>query len=432
MNQEFDLHVGDCREVMDQLEPASVDAIITDPPYELNYLSREWDRSGIAYQLDTWKAAARVLKPGGYLFAFGGSRTYHRMTCAIEDSGFEIRDCIQWIYGSGFPRSQNVGKDFDRSRISRLEALQFTRWLSRARDSAGWTTQQMNQAFGFESQAQHWTTEGEQPSIPRPDQLAKLLELFSDPEIPPEIVEILQRDRTKSLRATEWVDATNPKVLGGGRVPGVSVKDGRSKAIDRAFRETGGRRLVPDNVPISDLAKKWDGYGSALKPAQEPIVVAQKHYAGSIADCVRENGTGALNIKRARVNGRHPANVIIDDAAAVALDTFGDHPSRFFYSAKTSQKERHAGAENLHPTVKPVDLMRWLAILGTPEGGIILDPFMGSGSTGIAATSEGFRFIGIDQSAEYVQIARDRIEHRHILREEVNEATENQKQGRFF
>lgn len=323
---------GDCLEMIKTLDDNSVDSIVTDPPYELGFMGKKWDATGIAYNVDLWRECLRVLKPGGHLLAFSGSRTYHRMTCAIEDAGFEVRDQIMWVYGSGFPKSLDVSK-----------AMQ----------------------------------------------------------------------KNVYVAASDLYDVPSP-------------------------------------------ADRWQGWGTALKPAHEPICVARKPLIGTVAENVLAHGTGALNIDGCRVEtegtwqpstrkanesigtfqtserttaqhsaGRWPANLIHD-----GLET---EWSRFFYCAKASKKDRDAGLDgfekttkagsgalrdgdrdtapraNVHPTVKPTDLMRYLCRLVTPPNGVVLDPFMGSGSTGKAAALEGFEFIGIEREAEYLLIADARI-----------------------
>jgi DNA modification methylase len=434
-SQHVRLLEGDCLEVLGELEADSVDAIVTDPPYGLEFMGKEWDRfrmddpgtarhrgdragshgrlpssdgagihpassqvvhgggkrpttcrcvgcgkrdqfrkshkpcgvgewrkelidphaappTSLAFQewCRTWALEAkRVLKPGGHLLAFGSTRTYHRLTCAIEDAGLEVRDSIMWLYGSGFPKSLNV-----------------------------------------------------------------------------------------------------------------------QKAIAKASLEVVG----------------WEGWGTALKPAHEAIVVARKPLIGTVAENVLEHGTGGINVDGCRIAGpagdgnwggssqerpedvfeggwseqrternaagRWPANVVLGEEAAVELDeqtgvlrsgfmaagteregigyqgglgnrvrhdTHGDSggASRFFYCAKASPAERNAGLggeterQNSHPTVKPINLMRWLCRLVTPPGGVILDPFLGSGTTGCAAVLEGFDFLGVEKLGEYMAIAETRI-----------------------
>lgn len=323
------LHHGDCLSILRSMPDNSVDSIVTDPPYGLSFMGKKWDYD--VPDVELWAECLRVLKPGGHLLAFAGARTQHRMCCRIEDAGFEIRDMIAWVYGSGFPKSHNL---------------------------KGCLT----------------------------------------------------------------------------------------------------------------------GWGTALKPALEPITVARKPFKGTVAANVLEHGTGALNIDECRINcddslvrpsvsrdnrvaygkglgagvqiepfGRWPANLIHDGSDEVValfpvttpsrasmrgaglagpdgkiygkgnpdfntlrgVNDSGGSAARFFYCAKASKKDRGNG--NNHPTVKPTDLMRYLCRLVTPPGGVVLDPFMGSGSTGKAAVLEGFQFIGIERESEYVDIACARI-----------------------
>jgi site-specific DNA-methyltransferase (adenine-specific) len=372
----IDLRNGDCIEQMRQLPANSVDSIVTDPPYELGFMGKSWDSTGIAYSVKMWDEALRVLKPGGHLLAFSGSRTYHRMACAIEDAGFEIRDQIMWVYGSGFPKSLDVSKAIDKQ--------------------AG-----------------------------------------------------VEREVVGSLK-------TNVGMQGGNFTAG---------------SQTGS---VSITAPKTDKAKQWAGWGTALKPAHEPIVLARKPLIGTVATNVIIHGTGALNIDGSRVGtrkpeakntsfnswrelegrndrqepdqtydsnqGRWPANFMHDGSDEV-VELLGDS-ARFFYCAKASKKDRNEGLDgfeerlveigderpsgnswerrdkrqtvpraNHHPTVKPTELMRYLVKLVTPTNGTVLDPFMGSGSTGKAAVLENFSFIGIDQSADYLDIATARINH---------------------
>jgi site-specific DNA-methyltransferase (adenine-specific) len=352
------LHLGDCRAVMATLDDNSIDSIVCDPPYELGFMGKAWDNSGIAYDVTVWQQCLRVLKPGGHLIAFGGSRTYHRLAVAIEDVGFEIRDQIQWIYGSGFPKSLDVSKAMDKqAKVLKAESKGFT-------------------VAGF---------------------------------------------------------SHNLKI-----------------------RDTSQTKNYVPPPPVTDLAKQWQGWQTALKPAHEPAVLARKPLCGTVADNVMTWGVGGLNIDGTRIEteddisvkssrpqirgfvginngvmipanppsplGRWPANVILDEDAATALDKqSGDNVSRFFYTVKAPISEKEAGLyyelhtipgrANHHPTVKPIALMRYLVRLVTPKGGKVLDPFMGSGSTGCASMLEGFEFVGIDITPEYIAIAQKRIDH---------------------
>ncbi len=367
---------GDCLERMKELDDNSVDSIITDPPYGLSFMGKKWDYD--VPSVEIWAESLRVLKPGGHLLAFAGTRTQHRMAVNIEDAGFEIRDMIAWVYGSGFPKSMNVSKAIDKA--------------------AGVTRNVVGRSKGAGSHSDRCLSDGTLNSV---------------------------------------LDVTSP---------------------------------------ATEAAKQWDGWGTALKPALEPITVARKPFKGTVAANVLENGTGAINIDGCRVatednlnggaysnggkdlskatsyatgvnagefvqpSGRWPANLIHDGSDEVVElfpivkggtavrrnsggNTFGSgrpkpkmsdmgygdtgSAARFFYCAKTSKKDR--GADNKHPTVKPTDLMRYLCRLVTPPNGIVLDPFMGSGSTGKAAMLEGFRFVGIELDEGYFKIAQDRI-----------------------
>ena len=323
--KQYTLHTGDNREVLKTFDDNSIDSIVTDPPYELGFMGKKWDASGIAYDVDLWKECLRVLKPGGHLLAFGGSRTYHRMAVAIEDAGFEIRESIAWIYSTGFPKSHDVSKALDKQAGAEREVIGADKNFGASKKSEG------KQSFG--DYAGQWNI----------------------------------------------------------------------------------------TVPATDLAKQWQGWGTALKPATETIVVARKLLQGTVADNVQAWGVGALNIDGCRVggdDGRWPANIILDEEAAQMLDEQSGGASRFFYIPKASRAEREAGLDapdgeraNRHPTIKPIALMRYLVRMVTPPRGVVLDPFMGSGTTGCAAMMEAVRFIGIELNEEYSGIAERRIRY---------------------
>ncbi len=410
------LHCGDCLDVLAQTADNSIDSVATDPPYGIGFMGKMWD-SGKSFverkagkatfdhvdgnhnptcsldlarrrkvegqKFGAWcecwaREALRVLKPGGHLLAFGGTRTYHRLACAIEDAGFEIRDCVMWVYGSGFPKSHDVSKGIDK-------AVGAERDMVPPRGNIG-----------------HQRNIGNR----RP-----------------------------------WMDDPN--------------------------------HLTMSDDPSTDAAKQWSGWGTALKPAVEPIVMARKPLSeATIAANVMKWGTGALNIDGCRVgtenttrhnhggtgnpehwrtgngddytagsqSGRWPANLIHDgsdevlaafpDAAGQqryvgpgsqkTVNCYGDYgPSqpteprgdsgsaaRFFYTAKADADDR-IGSK--HPTVKPIDLMRYLVRLVTPPGGLVLDPFAGTGTTGEAALREGMRVVLIEREAEYCADIRRRM-----------------------
>jgi site-specific DNA-methyltransferase (adenine-specific) len=388
MQKRYTLHLGDSLEVMKTMESNSVDAVVSDPPYGLTFAGKNWDK-GVPNEV-YWQEAYRIAKPGAHIIAFGGTRTFHRLTCAIEDAGWDIRDCLVWLYGSGFPKSQNVSKNIDK-------------------------------LLGAER----------------------------------------EKVRTPMIQGTPYfhkLGDTRPWI---------------HKALEQGYHEHDS------DEPVTDEAKKWDGWGTTLKPAWEPIILARKPFDGSVAANILVNGVGAMNLKACRIGdevleqksstsspvfqrevpnftpervGRWPANVLLDEDSAIEVDKqsgtsksikrqrdglerrpslFDLRPnykirghddfggaSRFFYISKASTSEREEGLEaiestterkNSHPTVKPVEIMQYLVRLVTPLNGIVLDPFMGSGTTGCACMKEGMRFVGIDITPEYVDIADRRI-----------------------
>jgi site-specific DNA-methyltransferase (adenine-specific) len=356
---------GDSLEVLKDFEDNYFDSVVTDPPYGLAFMGKKWDYD--VPQVELWKEVYRVLKPGGHILSFAGSRTYHRMAVNIEDAGFEIRDMLGWLYGSGFPKSHNIGKAVDKLQGNKRE-----------------------------------------------------------------VVDVKDR--------------------GNGR----QFADGKSGFSKGKTIYTKGN-------------SQWEGWGTALKPAHEPIVMARKPFNTTVAENVLTHGTGGINIDECRVGtdekikferkkesttasgwkdvnrnpyeqhsqGRFPANIIHDGSEEV-LEVF-EESSRFFYCAKASKAERNMGLDdyeekqvtdgtirsnqetartfgansakrkNYHPTVKPIKLMEYLVRLVTPKEGIVLEPFAGSGTTLIACKQQGFNYIGIEREQEYCDIAEARL-----------------------
>ena len=416
---------GDCLERLKELPDNSVDACVTDPPYGLSFMGKAWDYH--VPTVDVWREVLRVLKPGGHLLAFAGTRTQHRMAVQIEDAGFEIRDLIAWVYGSGFPKSLDVSKAIDKldaSEAQQARRYRFTEWVR----AAGLTAKQIDEATGT-NMGGHYTTAASQPAIMTLEHLDSVRHLIGEV---PEWVE-----RECEIRSVESENFKRREVVGPTRRGAQAESTGRYGAW--------GDGITPTS-PATPAAQQWQGWGTALKPALEPITVARKPLTGTVATNVLEHSTGAINVDGCRVGdrtGRWPANLIHDGSDEVVglfpqtasgvpgvrrkvHDTnamagrlgltgeaeagYGDSGSaaRFFYCAKASKADRGEG--NSHPTVKPTELMRYLCRLVTPPGGVVLDPFMGSGSTGKAAVLEGFRFIGIERETEYLEIARARIE----------------------
>lgn len=422
---------GDCVEVLRGLPENSVDAVVTDPPYGLAFMGKRWDYD--VPGVEVWRECLRVLKPGGYLLAFAGTRTQHRMCVNIEDAGFEIRDMIAWVYGSGFPKSHDISKGIDKADARREQEerrLRFTEWVRKsgvsARDiyKALRSCGLINEGSGMGS---HYTasTLTAQPAIMTREHLEACRHLF--PEVP------------------EWVEEECDKRT-------VESKAFKSREVKGQYcgdmGGLGGTRLgqcgADITAPATDAAKQWEGWGTALKPALEPITVARKPFKGTVADNVIQHGTGAINIDACRIEteqheqGRWPANLIHDGSDEV-LDVFPDDSARFFYCPKAQKDDRDAGlsrattsagqktnrkegsagitpytgtrvpTRNNHPTVKPVALMRYLCRLVTQPGGVVLDPFMGSGTTGRACLEEGFAFVGIERDPEYFQLCKERM-----------------------
>lgn len=523
---------GSNLDVLPFLADNSIDAIVTDPPYELGFMGKKWDSSGIAYSVELWRECLRVLKPGGHLLSFGGTRTWHRVAVAIEDAGFDMRDSIAWMYGSGFPKSLDVSKAIDKGYgENSARQLQFTKWMrasgltaTKARDvlfDAGLITEKSNQASHYFAE-----TTGSQPAIATADMFDALRPYL--PEVPEEI-ERLVAERT----GIEWTAYKNREVIGN-RTGAQAESTGRYGSWGND--DGTGKSQFDITAPATAEAKQWQGWGTALKPAFEPIVVARKPITGTVAENVLEWGVGGLNIDGSRigtetvgwqgagrsaetatagasvggeqggynysdgdarpVQGRWPANVILDEYTAGILDEqsgvrpgatsnsrsgvlgvfpnglgsaektagYGDNggASRFFYVAKASKRDRNEGLDNLegkeigakgnglartcstcgasvldgcecpdrtfvnperknfHPTVKPTDLMRYLIKLVTPAGGTVLDPFTGSGSTGKAALLDGFKFVGIEMTEDYLPIIEGRL---RFASEQARQAT---------
>lgn len=472
MSDGVELLHGDCLELLRTLPGNSVDAVVTDPPYGIKFMGRKWDCS--VPGVEVWAECLRVLKPGGHLLAFAGTRTQHRMAANIEDAGFEIRDMIAWVYGSGFPKSLDVSKAIDKGEgESRARQLRFTSWMR----STGITAEQINEATGS-CMASHYLTEKSQPAIATAGMFDKLRQYL--PEVPEEI-ERLVCERT----GLDWTAYRQREVVG--RRKAQNFKEDRPVAISSQGKDKTAHKIINITAPATEAARQWQGWGIALKPALEPITVARKPLAGTVAANVLEHGTGALNIDGCRDDSggdklgggacgsraegwdrpwkndpeRYAAHKAKCDANAVRAERLGRWPvnlihdgsdevagllgsaARFFYCTKASKADRDEGCEELeartagectertegsdglnspragagrtsgirnsHPTVKPTELMRYLCRLVTPPDGVVLDPFMGSGSTGKAAVLEGFRFVGMEHEAEYIEIARARI-----------------------
>ena len=327
----IDLRQGDCLEVLKQLDDASVDSIVTDPPYGLSFMGRKWDYDVPSKEI--WEQCLRVLKPGGHLLAFAGTRTQHRMCVNIEDAGFEIRDMIAWVYGSGFPKSRNIGDGWGTALKPALEPITVARKPFKG------------------TVANNVLTHG--TGAINIDGCRVAAEDLSD----------LQKNWDRVQSEKQGIASTGIKAIDlrdrapDGRWPANLIHDGSDEVTE----------LFPDS-------KGQQGAVTGKEPSSKT-----------------DNAFGEFA-------GRTPFPVRNDSGSA----------ARFFYCAKANKKDRGEG--NNHPTVKPTDLMAYLCRLVTPPSGTVLDPFMGSGSTGKAAVREGFSFIGIEREAEYYAIAEQRVQ----------------------
>lgn len=278
----FALYEGDCRSVLPIFADCYFDSIVCDPPYELGFMGKGWDRSGIAYDVSVWRECLRVLKPGGHLLAFGGSRTYHRLACAIEDAGFEIRDQIQWIYGSGFPKSLDVSKAIDAAGPpDQAPFAEFARHYEERRKIAGLTHAQICATGGWFGAVNHGGSSVNWANgygMPTRDQWAILQPLLGLDTRWEERVRRIQYER---------------EVLG--------IRHGNLLAVAPGQGKDRSPTPLTVTVPASDAAKQWDGWGTALKPAHEPIVLARKPLIGTVAENVLQHGTGGLNIDGCRI-----------------------------------------------------------------------------------------------------------------------------------
>jgi len=338
----FTLEIGDCLAVLKTMAENSVDSVVTDPPYGLSFMGKQWDYD--VPGTDVWAECLRVLKPGGYLLAFAGTRTQHRMAVRIEDAGFEIRDMIAWVYGSGFPKSHN-GEWGGTALKPALEPVTVARKPLEGTVEANWREHGTG-ALNIDG----CRVAGEVPRTTQ-GQSSRAGEVYGAD----------QRDR----RVFEPHDA--------GRWPANLIHDGSDEVLAGFPQAPGQQGPISSTAPS---AKTSNVYG-AMRCEGE-------------ASANSEN-VGAVGFKM------RPGARRLDEGSA----------ARFFYCAKAAKKDRGDG--NHHPTVKPTDLMRYLCRLVTPVGGLVLDPFMGSGSTGKAAVLEGFRFVGIEREPDYVEIANARI-----------------------
>lgn len=405
-DDEVTLLLGDSLEALRTLPAGSISAVVTDPPYEIGVADRDWDRSGIAFNVDLWAECLRVLKPGGHLLSFGAPRTYHRMACAVEDAGFRIVDQLDWIYTHGKPKGADLSRAIDRHRDDRKQVLQVTAWLAAARDVAGWTNKQIDALFGFSGMGGLWTTQGKAAIVPTLEQWHRIREAigFDDSSILPLVTELNARKRTVG-------EAFEQREI-------VSRKQGtaRSAGLYGAFSED---RVT--SLPHSEQAKRWAGWNTMLKPAHDPIVLARKSTGyDSLVGGLLRHGVGGLNVAACPADaGGYTPNILLGHDCppggclpGCPVRETGDAARSFpvfRLNSRTPDAERVEVDGVRHDTPKPLALMRWLVRLVCPPGGTALDPFAGSGTTGLAARAEGMQALLIERHEPYARIASARL-----------------------
>jgi site-specific DNA-methyltransferase (adenine-specific) len=402
---------ADCIQAMKEMAENSIDAIVTDPPYELGFMGKSWDSTGIAFNVEVWQQALRVLKPGGHLIAFSGSRTYHRMAVAIEDAGFEIRDQIMWVYGSGFPKSHNIGKGIDKATGFQGEVIGTEKidiGMQGGSMHAGRETNVVErEVLELSNEAKQWEGWGtalkpaHEPMVlarkPLEGTVANNVLTYGTGGLNIDGsrvgTDLMLGNSAKSpgevMKTGLKADYKSPDQIG--RFPANFIHDGSDEVV-ALFPDTGkstggriGKKSMGDvtNVPAGEYEAGDPGYGDSGS-------AARFFYCAKASKRDRNEGLEGFEVKR---------------KVFMATKNGTGEPSKGLERFTTTPSANH------HPTVKPTTLMQYLVRLVTPPNGIVLDPFMGSGSTGKGAVLEGFEFIGIEQSAEYCEIAKARIDY---------------------
>jgi site-specific DNA-methyltransferase (adenine-specific) len=425
---------GNNLDVLPTLADNSIDSIVTDPPYELGFMGKKWDSSGIAYSVELWQQCLRVLKPGGHLLSFGGTRTYHRVAVAIEDAGFELRDSIAWLYGSGFPKSLDVSKAIDKQAGAEREVL------GRNPNSREQATKENTL---YESGTVGKTAFDTAPSTPEAQQWQGWGTALK-PAFEPVIVARKPIEGTVANNVLKW--GTGGLNIDGSRIGTTDNFGGGAKGSSGFAANYEGEGWTPGNPQ-----GRW------------PANIILDPYTAELLD--EQSGD--------RPGGTFPAKrgQSVNTSFASGQETVGGQrsmgdsggASRFFYVAKASKRDRNEGLEeldatrvwdtsrkpenigsntpqnrsteprkNFHPTVKPTSLMEYLIKLVTPPNGTVLDPFTGSGSTGKAAILQGFDFIGIEMTEEYLPIIEGRLKHAQaIVAERIKETSDKQSEVLF-
>ena len=420
------IHHGDCIETMNAMPPESVDAIVTDPPYGLGFMGKKWD--GLPPSLEWAEACYRVLKPGGHIAAFGGTRTWHRLAVAIEDAGFEMRDSLAWLYGSGFPKSHDVGKAIDKLAGAEREVIGQSPYAARRPNPMGGSVYEMN-AAGYDVSADLTVTAPATPEAQQWDGWGTALKPAFEPIVlarKPLAEKTVARNVLAHGTGAINVDAcrigTEDNLSGGGEGTGKagSFRFGGYLTFEALQAAAETDEVTPDgkNRARAVLARAMSTHServSNAKGGRWPANVLLDHHAAAWVD--EQSGVGQAGGYPASkgVKSSPGANGTMGGGWAGAYrehreTTLPGGASRFFYSAKAPKSERPNVDGVQHPTVKPLAIMRWLIRLVTPPGGTVLDPFAGSGTTIEAALMEGFDPVGIEMEADYLPLIQHRID----------------------
>jgi DNA modification methylase len=436
---------GSNLDVLPFMADNSVDAIVTDPPYELGFMGKSWDSSGIAYSVELWRECLRVLKPGGHLLAFGGSRTWHRIAVAIEDAGFDVRDSIAWLYGSGFPKSHDISKGIDKAAgVEREVVTDLVEDLFGERE-----IRREKEAYGIGNNSETFGGHAEgamaRETAPATDEAKKWQGWGTalKPAFEPVVVARKPLVGTVAANVLEWG-------VGGLNIDASRIgTNGGTKGA--SFGEQGD---VYGNGLNGEFGKPVDGLGRwpaniILDPYTAELLDEQSGHSKSTG-IINRWSNGAKPFGNGAGNPYESIQGVADEGGA----------SRFFYVAKASKRDRNEGlngleikqtvgggglteaggaygsikapAQNFHPTVKPTDLMRYLIKLVTPAGGVVLDPFTGSGSTGKAALLDGYQFLGIELTDDYLPIIQGRLEWAEVEAQRVAQAAAEKETERLF
>lgn len=468
-NVDYTLYQGNMLDMLEVIKPETIDSIVTDPPYELNFMGKGWDNSGIAFQVDTWQKCYEVLKPGGYLLAFGGSRTFHRIACAIEDAGFEIRDTIMWLYGSGFPKSMNIGKAVEGKLTIGSANVKDIKKLDGEKTKVTCGFNATGKITGYRSKEYEMI----KTDVKYHTELGKKWQGWGTALKPSFEPIIVARKPFKGSLVDNVLEygvgginidecRVGNEIIKGGTMPDFRDIGQKSKEAIGIDKLSFGQVENAKRKPLEDHTGRF--------PANTILTYDETDFdevCGGFPSTKSQKRTSKYNKETEYTNTYTPVRSDYRDD-----NTYSDSgsASRYFYCAKASKKDRDEGLEkfeeknmrieqnrkihsagceyiengklkqnphlqssikkNIHPTVKPTELMQYLVRLVTPQGGVVLDPFNGSGSTGKAVMYENnernknYKYIGIELTEEYLPIAKARIEYAFNKKQTIQKETD--------